>query len=83
MILIFAIALFAVFGDRGLTDVLSIRGEREQLLKTNRGLKAKNKALERKIALLKTDKRYIGDIARAELGMIGRDEILYRFEDNQ
>ncbi|MFQ5480065.1 MAG: septum formation initiator family protein [Thermodesulfobacteriota bacterium] len=83
IVLIFAIALFAVFGDRGLTDVLRIKGERDQLLETNYGLKAKNKVLERKIALLKKDKRYIGEIARDELGMIGRDEVIYRFEESR
>ena len=79
LVLISAIALLAVFGDRGLTDVLLIKGEREKLLSTNRGLEAKNKDLREKIALLKTDNRYIGEIAREELGMIGRNEVIYRF----
>ncbi len=79
LVLIFAIALLAVFGDRGLTDVLHIKGERDKLLRTNRGLEAKNRDLREKIALLKTDNRYIGEIAREELGMIGRNEVIYRF----
>jgi len=82
IVLIAAIALFALFGDRGLTDVLHIRGERERLLNTNRGLQAKNKDLEIKIALLKKDNKYIREIARDELGMIGRNEVIYRFGDS-
>ncbi len=82
IVLIIAIALFAIFGDRGLTDVLRIKGERERLLKTNRGLEAKNKDLEIKIALLKKDNQYIREIARDELGMIGRNEVIYRFSES-
>jgi len=81
--LIFAIALLAVFGDRGLMDVLKLRGERDEILKTNKALEGDNRLLETKIALLKKDRRYIGQIARDELGMIGRNEVIYRFRDDQ
>jgi len=77
--LILAIALLAVFGDRGLTDVLKLKGERDEILKTNKALTEENTILQKKIALLKTDKRYIGQIARDELGMIGRNEVIYLF----
>lgn len=81
--LIFTIALLAVFGDRGLMDVLKLRGERDVILNTNKALEGENSLLETKIALLKKDRRYIGQIARDELGMIGRNEIIYRFRDDQ
>ncbi len=81
--LIFAIALFAVFGDRGLTDVLKLKGERDRILKTNSVLEKKNRDLVKKIALLKKDKRYIEEIARDELGMIGPNDVIYRFRDGQ
>ncbi len=77
--LIFAIALFAVFGDRGLIDVWRLKGQRDHIVLTNKGLEEENRGLSRKIALLKNDRRYIGEIARAELGMIGRNEVIYRF----
>jgi len=75
--------LLAVFGDRGLMDVLKLRGERDVILNTNKALEGENSLLETKIALLKKDRRYIGQIARDELGMIGRNEIIYRFRDDQ
>ncbi len=77
--LIFAIALFAVFGDRGLIDLWRIKGQRDGIILTNKGLEEENRDLERKIALLRKDRRYIGEIARTELGMIGRNEVIYRF----
>jgi len=77
--LIFAITLFAIFGDKGLTDVWRLKGARNDILKTNSLLEGANRGLEKKIALLKKDKRYIGKIARDELGMIGPNDVVYRF----
>ena len=37
--------------------------------------------LAEEIRLLKNDDRYVSMTARKELGMIGRNEILYKFEE--
>ncbi|MBI5644442.1 MAG: septum formation initiator family protein [Deltaproteobacteria bacterium] len=74
------IGAFAVFGDKGLLDVYRLRRERDGILSYNRSLEQENKNLEQSIELLKSDKRYIGHIARKELGMIGKNEMVYRFE---
>lgn len=76
-----AVAAFAVFGDNGLLDVYKTRQERDGIIAYNTALEAENKGLEEQIALLKTDKRYIGRIARKELGMLGKNEMIYRFEE--
>lgn len=76
-----AVAAFAVFGDNGLLDVYKMRKERDGIIAYNTALEAENKGLEEQIALLKTDKRYIGRIARKELGMLGKNEMIYRFEE--
>jgi cell division protein FtsB len=73
------ILLVIVFGDRGLVEVGHLKGERDQLLKDNNDLKEKNLALRREIERLKTDPAYIEHVARQELGMIGRDEVIVRF----
>ena len=77
---IFSLSAFAVFGDKGLLDAYRLSGEKESILTTNLEIEAKNKRLEEEINLLKTDKRYIAMIARKELGMIGRDEVIYMFK---
>ncbi len=77
--LILGIALFAVFGDRGLLDLMNLKGQRDAIVLTNRDLERENRDIEKKIALLKNNRRYIGEIARTELGMIGRNEVIYRF----
>ncbi|MBI1910787.1 MAG: septum formation initiator family protein [Deltaproteobacteria bacterium] len=77
------IGAFAVFGDKGLWDVYKLRKERDGILKYNQTIEAENKALEEKITLLNTDKRYIGYIARTELGKLGRNEVVYKIEDQK
>jgi cell division protein FtsB len=78
-LVLFNILLVIIFGDRGLVEVNRLNGERDLLLKENRELTEKNLALRREIERLKTDPAYIEHIARQELGMIGRDEVIVRF----
>lgn len=78
-----AIAAFAVFGDKGLLDVYGLKKELNGILSYNSTLEAENKSIEEKINLLKTDRRYIGYIARKELGMIGKNEVVYRIEETK
>jgi cell division protein FtsB len=73
------ILLVIIFGDRGLVEVSRLKGERERLLRDNHDLNQKNLSLRREIERLKTDPVYIEHVARQELGMIGRDEVIVRF----
>ncbi len=77
----FLILAFAIFGDKGLLDVYRLKLERDGITSYNKALEEENKDIEKSIELLKTDKRYIGFIARKELGMIGKNEIVYRIAD--
>ncbi|MBI5588142.1 MAG: septum formation initiator family protein [Deltaproteobacteria bacterium] len=79
--LIPAIAAFAVFGDKGLLDIYRLKKELNGILSYNKSLDDENRALEENIRLLKTDKRYIGYIAKKELGMIRKNEVVYKIED--
>jgi len=81
--LIPTIAAVAVFSDKGLLDVYRLKRELNGMLSYNRSLDEENKILEEKIALLKTDRRYIGYIARKELGMIGKNEVVYRIAETK
>jgi len=73
------ILLIIVFGDRGLVEVGHLKGARDRLLRDNHALEEKNLSLRREIERLKTDPAYIEHVARQELGMIGRDEVIVRF----
>lgn len=74
------IFLVIIFGDRGLVEVNHLKGERDGLVRDNRELTEKNLALRREIERLKTDPAYIEHVARQELGMIGRVEVIIRFD---
>lgn len=78
---ILLVAALAVFGNRGLLDVYRLGKDRDSILSYNRSLEDENRDLEEQIELLKTDRRYIGYIARKELNMIGRNEAVYKLEE--
>lgn len=77
-----AIIAFAVFGNNGLIDVYKLKNERDAIADKTLRLKKENKQLASEIALLKTDNRYVAKIARDELGMIGKDEVLYKMDED-
>ncbi len=79
-IAVFAITVFAVAGENGLIDVIRLKKERDRILSQNREVERESERLRREIELLKADKRYIAEIARRELGMIGKNEIIYKIE---
>ncbi len=70
--------IYALFGDKGLVDVYALKKERDGIRTFNTELARENGLLEKKIELLENDRRYIGYLARTELGMIGPNEVIYR-----
>ncbi|MCK4847285.1 MAG: septum formation initiator family protein [Deltaproteobacteria bacterium] len=79
-VVLVAIAGFAVFGNNGLVDVYKLGNERDAISEKTIRMQEENKALAAEIELLKTDNRYIAKVARDELGMIGKDEVLYKMD---
>lgn len=80
IVIIAAISVLAVFGDKGLLDVWKFRKERQKLLVQKSQLEGENRRLAEEIRLLKTDKQYALSIARQELGMVKKDEVIYMIE---
>lgn len=78
IILLFAMLLFIVFSDNGLADLYLLKNERDRLIGENRHLTAENLKLYRAIERLKSDPAYIESIARKELGMIRKEEIIIK-----
>jgi cell division protein FtsB len=75
---LFSLLLFIVFGENGLADLNLLKTERDGLLKQNEELVQKNLSLYREIERLKNDPKYVEDVARQELGVIGKDEIIFK-----
>ncbi len=74
------VGLLTIFGDRGLIRVYKLSKERDSIKNYNEKIKAENTAMKEEMELLKNDDKYIELIARKELGMIGRNELVYQFE---
>ncbi|MBW2649082.1 MAG: septum formation initiator family protein [Deltaproteobacteria bacterium] len=75
------IALFIIFGNRGFTDYRMLKEKQAVLEETNKCIAAENDELKRKIVLLKTDLRHIETVARKELGMVKKGDMVYQFID--
>ena len=78
ILILFSMLLLIVFAENGLVDLNSLRKERDRLIKKNESLARDNLALYNEIERLKNDHKYIENIARQELGMIGKDEVILK-----
>lgn len=78
ILLLAALLLLIVFGDNGINDLRKLKTERGKLIGINLKLERENQGLYREIKRLKTDPGYIENIARQELGMVGKDEVIIK-----
>jgi cell division protein FtsB len=76
--LLLGLFFFIIVSEHGLADLKFIKKERDRLVEENQKLTGKNQALSVEIDRLKHDPAYIESIARQELGMIGKDEIILK-----
>jgi cell division protein FtsB len=67
-----------VFGEKGFTDYLSLKSQKKQVLNENEALVKKNISLYRKIERLKQDPRYMEFVIRKDLGVLGKNEIIFK-----
>lgn len=70
--------LLIVFGDKGLADLMLKQKKYDGLLKKNALITQQNSSLYRRIDRLKNDPEFMEHVARMELGMIGKNEVILR-----
>ena len=80
LIVVAIIALLTIFGDRGLIRIYKLSKERDSIKTYNEQIREENASMKDEIHRLKTDDKYIEIIARKELGMVGKNELVYQFE---
>jgi cell division protein FtsB len=73
--------LLIIFGDKGLMDYNILKGKLNTLREFNQNIVSENRLLEKEILLLRKDLRYIEAVARKELGMVKKGDVVYRFTD--
>lgn len=78
ILLLSSLLVFIVFGENGLVDLNRLKIERDNLLRKNEALTRENLSLYREIERLKNDPEYVENVARQELGVIGKDEVVLK-----
>ena len=63
----------------GIPSLLALRRERQRLGEQAVALLQQNAALREQIHRLRTDDRFLEGLVRRELGLVGSDEVVYRF----
>jgi cell division protein FtsB len=78
VLLLLSLFFFIIVSEHGLADLRFIKKERDRLVEESKQLTRKNLTIGIEIDRLKHDPAYIESIARQELGMIGKDEIILK-----
>jgi cell division protein FtsB len=71
-----SLMLLIVFGDNGLLEMRRLREKKRSMVQQNETLARENVRLYRTIGRLKNDLAFIESVARNELGMIGKDDVI-------
>jgi cell division protein FtsB len=79
VVFLFLMALLITFGNRGMVDNYLMSKRLAQLKLLNNDVAAENNELKKKIVLLRSDLVYVESLARNELGMVKKGDIVYRF----
>jgi len=81
-IFISAMLVFTIFGGRGLMQIYHLKEEREKIMITTGHLREENRKLAQQIERMKKNKKEeVERIAREELGLVKKGEIVYKFEE--
>ena len=76
----FLVGIVVTFVDRGLLDNFRMKEHLITIKKANRDLARENVELRKKISQLKNDLSYIESVARNELGMVKKGDLVLQFE---
>jgi cell division protein FtsB len=77
------LVLNCVYGPLGPRDLLALRRDRGKIIAKRDALLAENAQLKTTVAKLRSDKLYVQQMIRRELGYSRADEFVYRFRDTQ
>jgi cell division protein FtsB len=68
------------FGERGFIHLYRMDRERQTYLEKINKLEHENRELLDEIQRLRSDREYVENLGRRELGLVKEDELMYRFE---
>ena len=76
--LLVSLFFFIILSEHGLLDLNLLKKEKNALVEQNEQLDRKNLSLSVEIDRLENDPKYIENVARQELGMIGKGEMILK-----
>lgn len=83
LVVVFSFLLLIFFGENTLLEFNRLKKDRNVLIKTNEELVRQNDLMYNEINRLKHDPKYIENVARQELGMIGKNEIIFKIDNTK
>jgi cell division protein FtsB len=78
-IFVLVMGFLIAFGNRGLVDNYMMRERLAALKKVNQDIARENRGLKKTIILLRSELSYVEMVARNELGMVKKGDLVYRF----
>ncbi len=78
VVFLFLMTILIAFGNRGIVDNYLMSKRLAQLKTQNKEITLENDDLKKKIFLLRSNLSYMESIARNELGMVKKGDIVYR-----
>ena len=79
VLFLIVMAILITFGNRGVVDNYLMSKKLASLKSETREIALENNELKKKIILLRNNINYIETIARDELGMVKKGDIVYRW----
>lgn len=81
IVFLFVMALLIAFGNNGIIDNLLMKEKLKILKDASSQLMGENNKLRHEIKLLRSSPQHIETVARDELGMVRKGEIIYKFAE--
>ena len=81
VLFLIVLCVFIILGDNGLMEYKYLKQQRDKLAERNEAIIQDNLELYRKVERLQKDLTYIESVARKELGVIGKDEIIIKLDN--
>jgi cell division protein FtsB len=80
LVLFLILGLLTFFGDKGIFHLFGLQKELARVNERVMKMEQENNKLKEEVRRLQQEKRYIEEIARKELGMVKKGEIIYQFD---
>ncbi len=81
--IVLTLAALLVFGQRGIAHLVTLQDQFSNLEAENQRMARENERLKHEIELLQDNLAYIEDIARKQLGLVKKGELVYQLQPGE